>query len=386
MAHFLTQTLNDHFASLKDPRRDTLNKRHYFSDILAIAICGALAGADDWTSIADFGQAKESWFKTFLKLPNGIPSHDTFNNVFEKLDTKQFQGCFTEWVASLVDSVASDIVPVDGKTLRRSHDESSGKQAIHMVSAWSSENSLVLGQVKTEEKSNEITAIPVLLQMLALDGALVSIDAMGCQKKIAETILDKNADYLLAVKNNQPTLYQAIWDAFFDTDDDTFYRYFDDYEEVSNKNRDRIENRYCWVCHDPNDILTSEHEWDGLNCIIVIESERTLKGKTTIAYRFYIASRCADANYYLSAIRTHWQIENQLNWVLDVAFREDDSRVRKGNGAENFSILRHIALNLLKQETTAKLGVKNKRLRAGWDEKYLKKLLWGLKSYQTGLS
>ncbi len=345
-----------------------------------IALCAAICGANHWTSVATFGRAKESWFRKFLSLPNGIPSHDTFTDVFAKLDPESFEKCFISWVSSLASLLPGEVVAIDGKTLRRSHDQADSKRAIHMVSAWSTSNALVLGQYKTEEKSNEITAIPMLLEMLYLEGSLVTIDAMGCQKAIAESILLKGADYLLAVKENQPRLYEAIDRLFFESDDEVFAESFSDYAESADKGHGREERRCCWVCYDMSTLQGCAAVWKGLEALVVIESHRTVGDQTTIEHRLYISSSRQSAAYFLKATREHWQVENNLHWVLDVAFREDECRLRKGDGAENFSVLRRIALNLLKKEKTEKTGIENKRCRAGWDQGYLERVLSGLQA------
>ena len=378
MATALLTSIREHFTVLKDPRRDTKNKHHNFIDVLVIAICGAICGANHWTGIAAYGRAKEAWLRTFLELPEGIPSHDTFNDIFMKIDPEYFEKCFVSWVSSISRLLPGEVVAVDGKTLRRSHDSANSKSAIHMVSAWSTSNAVVLGQFKTHEKSNEITAIPELLKILSIEGSLVTIDAMGCQKKIAESILGKGADYLLAVKENQPSLYATINDLFFESEDDAFAENFSEFAEQTNKGHGRIETRRCWVFSDVDVSALNLDEWKGLNSFVVIESERTVSGKTSIEHRLYITSKEGSAEYFLQATRDHWHVENKLHWVLDVAFREDESRIRKGDGAENFSVLRRIALNLLKKEKSEKTGIETKRLRAGWDDDYLMKVLSGM--------
>jgi len=380
MSQDLTRVIEEHFKSLPDPRRKTMNLRHKFIDILVIAICAIICGAGSWVAVEEFGKAKEDWFRCFLELPSGIPSHDTFTKVFRKLASREFEVCFTSWTESISELFDGEIVGVDGKTLRRSHDASSDKKAIHMVSAWASTNSLVLGQIKTDEKSNEITAIPELLKSLELKGCLVTIDAMGCQKNIAEVILEQEADYLLAVKDNQPTLHQAIQNYFEEANKANFEDYNIDFAETYDKAHGRIESRRCWVAYDALPRIDGSENWEGLQTIVMVESERTVKEKTTIEHRYYISSTVGTAAYLLNGSREHWGIENSLHWRLDIAFREDESRIRKGNGAENFAILRHIALNLLGKEDTAKIGIENKRLKAGWDNSYLEKVLAGMAS------
>jgi predicted transposase YbfD/YdcC len=368
-------SLVHHFASLEDPRVLGRN-RHNLIDILVIAICGVICSADDWVSIAEFGEAKEDWFREFLELPNGIPSHDTFGRTFSLLSPEAFQESFISWVRSLT-GVFEGLVAIDGKTLRRSHDRRSGKAAIHMVSAWASENSFVLGQVKTEEKSNEITAIPELLRALSVKGCLVTIDAMGCQKAIAKQIVEQGGDYLLALKGNQSNLADEVEAVFSAADRVGYEGYAVDYYETEERNHGRHEIRRYWSLAS-KDLLVHAGPWANLSMIGMMESERTVNEETSIEYRYYIASIENSATEFARAVRGHWGIENGLHWVLDVALREDDCRVRKGNAPENLALLRHIAINAVKQEKTKKLGVKNKRLKAGWDETYLAKIMCGV--------
>ncbi len=368
-------SLVEHFASLQDPRMLRKNQ-HNLLDIVVIAICGIICGADDWVSIAEFGRSKEGWFRTFLELPNGIPSHDTFGRVFSLISPTGFQRCFTQWMRSL-SGVFEGLVAIDGKTLRRSHDRSSNRSAIHMVSAWASENSLVLGQVKTDEKSNEITAIPELLRALAIKGCLVSIDAMGCQTAIAKQIIEQGGDYLLALKGNQGNLAEEVEELFEQADRVGYEGYDVQFLETKEHNHGRHEVRRYWAMSCVEQLVHAKR-WSKLNMVGMVESERTVDGETSIEYRYYIGSFGNDVQTFAKGARGHWGVENGLHWVLDVAFREDDSRVRKGHAPENLALLRHIAVNLLKQEKTAKLGVKNKRLKAGWDESYLAKLLLGV--------
>jgi predicted transposase YbfD/YdcC len=363
----------EHFSKVEDPRGDYC--KHKLLDIIMIAVCAVICDADNWVEVESFGKAKQNWFERFLELPHGIPSHDTFGRVFALIDAEQFQTGFLEWVQAFRAVTEGQIIPIDGKKLRRSHDKTIGKEAIHMVSAWASENRIVLGQVKVDDKSNEITAIPKLLERLEIAGCIVTIDAMGCQKEIAKKIVDQKADYVLALKGNQNGLFEAVKE-LFEYAQETEYADCD-YHTTVNKGHGRIEIRECWTLSTPEYFayLPNAADWNHLQTIVMVRSERWIGQARTIEYRYYISSLTGDAKQVLKAVRSHWGIENEVHWVLDVAFREDDCRIRKGNGAQNFAILRHIALNLLKQETTAKCGIKAKRKKAGWDENYLLKVL-----------
>jgi predicted transposase YbfD/YdcC len=364
-----------HFSVINDPRIAKKN-RHNLIDIIAIAISAVICGADQWTTIEEFAKSKEGWFRQFLELPNGIPSHDTFGRVFSLISPEEFQSCFIGWVRSICGELEG-VVAIDGKTLRRSHDRRSNKSAIHVVSAFASENGLVIGQVKTDEKSNEITAIPKLLEKLTLHGCIVTIDAMGCQKAIAEKIIDRGGDYLLALKGNQSNLAEEVEDLFGKADEVDFEGYESDYYETTGKGHGRKEIRRHWTVA-AKGLLSEGAKWTKLNTVAVVESERTCNGKTSSEMRYFISSIENDARTFARGARGHWAVENNLHWVLDVAFREDESRVRIGNAAENFALLRHIALNALKQDKSFKREIKGKRLRAGWDEDYLLEILTGL--------
>ena len=369
-------SLLEHFADLSDPRIDR-TKLHALSDILVIAVSAVICGAEGWTDIEEFGKSKEGWLGKLLPLTNGIPSHDTFRRVFERLDPDQFEACFLSWIKSLAPMTGQ--VAIDGKTLRGSHDQTNGKKALHLVSAWASECRLVLGQVATAEKSNEITAIPELLTMLDLSGCLVTIDAMGCQTNIAAQIIAQEGDYLLAVKDNQKNLAHDVTE-IFDIEfaqTEPFEGFAHDYAKTIDKGHGRIEIRECWTITDPEllQYLRNFEVWSELKTIALVRGTRRVNGVESMQDRYYISSLTGDARTILQAVRHHWGIENSLHWVLDVVFREDQARMRQGDTAHNFAMLRHIALNLLRAQKSGPKSVRGKRLKAAWDNDFLLKVL-----------
>lgn len=370
MARSTLRSLADHFADLPDPRLDR-HKQHALLDILVIAVCAILAGCDSWVDVERFGRAKWDWFRKFLKLPNGIPSHDTFGRVFALLDPEAFGACFSAWMAAACAELDLKHVAIDGKSMRGSR----GPQgtAAHVVSAFATANGITLGQRMVDEKSNEITAIPELLKVLDIAGALVTIDAMGCQTKIAEKVRDGEADYLLAVKENQPTLYgdihQFVTDALANEYEGIEYSYW----EAEERSHGRDEFRACYVFN-AQDVVDDLAPWRDLKSIVMVVSSRVVNGQATDEVRYYISSRQASAKAFAASIRNHWGIENGLHWVLDVCFGDDASRVRSGHGPENFALLRRLALAVLKQQKD-KHSIRGRRLVAGWDNSYLEQLL-----------
>lgn len=367
-------SLIKHFSIIQDPRVER-TKRHLLIDIILIAICAVICGAKEWEEIENYGEEKITWFKKFLKLPNGIPSHDTFARVFSRLDSQTFQEGFINWVKELVELLPGEVIAIDGKTLRGSHERSKGKSALHIVSAWATEQHISLGQINVDSKSNEIKAIPLLLERLYLKGAIVTLDAMGCQRKIAEKIAEKEADYVLAVKGNQGDLHSSMEATFKRAKELDFNAMVYSQHETVDGDHGRIETRRCIVL--PLMYLYNfKIKWKNLKSLVLIESEReTKKGEKKIEKRYYISSLEGDAEKISSAIRAHWRIENNLHWSLDVTFREDDCRIRKGHAAANFSLLRKFALSLLKNESSMKGSIKKKQFKSLMNNNYLIKVL-----------
>jgi len=366
-----------HFSKLEDPRIDR-QKLHPLMDIIVIAICAVICGAETWVDIENFGKARLEWFKKFLELPNGVPSHDTFGRVFGLLKADAFEACFFDWVQAVNQVTRGQVIAIDGKEVRHSFDTFVGKKAIHLVSAWASENRIVLAQRKVDSKTNEITVIPELLDALEVAGCIVTLDAMGCQKEIARKIIERKADYILTVKDNQGHLHEDIAHLFgLYLKEPNPLQYVEAYAKTVDKDHGRIEIRECWTLSAAphQDAIRNVGDWERLTSLVCIRRERRLADRTQVEMQYYITSLAPNADRLLQAIRDHWGIENSVHWVLDVAFNEDRSRVRKDHAPENLAVIRRIALNLLRKEKSAKGGLQAKRLQCGWDENYFFKVL-----------
>lgn len=366
-------SLLSHFEGVEDPR-DNRGKEHLLLDIIVIAICAVISGGENWEDIALFGKSKQEWLGTFLELPNGIPCDDTFARVFARLNPQQMQTSFISWVKSVNQSLKGEVIAIDGKTLRHSYDRGADKGAIHMVSAWASANRLVLGQRKVNDKSNEITAIPELLKILEINGCIVTIDAMGCQKEIVSQIVQQGGDYVLALKGNQGELFEDVQWLFEQAATTDFLDVEHDFCQSIDKGHGRLEIRRCWTLSNL-DYLVQLPLWSGLQTIALVQSERRINGKVSTENRYYISSLPCQAALIANAVRTHWSIENCLHWVLDVSFHEDASRIRKNNSPENMTMLRHFALNLITRDKSSKSSIRAKRKKAAWDLAYLNYLL-----------
>lgn len=368
-----TPALLEYFADLPDPRIERC-KQHELIDLIAIAILATICGAEHFTEMEEFGIAKQDWLKTFLNLKNGIPAHDTFARVFAQLKPSAFRERFVDWVQAINTATAGEVVAIDGKTARRSHNKGAGIKALHLVSAWATRNRLTLGQIKVDQKSNEITAVPQLLRLLEIKGCIVTVDALNTQKDIAHEIREQEADYVLALKENHPNLHAEVAGIFEAVRNvNATDRAITPFETIET-GHGRIETRRCWSIEAP-DWLIGYDQWRDLKSLILVEARREIKGQQTTELRYYLSSLSADAKCAADAVRAHWGIENSLHWSLDVSFGEDDSRVRVGHAPENLALVRKITHNLLQHETTLKRGIKTKRLKAGWDEAYLLKVL-----------
>ncbi len=367
-------TIADHFIEIEDPRVER-TRQHKLIDIITIAICAVICGAEGWTDIETYGLAKYEWLKQFLELPNSIPSHDTFARVFSRLNPQQFQQGFLNWIKSINKITQGEVIAIDGKSLRHSYDKEAELGAIHMVSAWATENRLVLGQVKVDRKSNEITAIPELLKVLEVSGCIVTIDAMGCQREIVKLLAEENADYVITLKKNQGQLYKNVEQLFTEAIRTDFQGIIHSAFHTREQAHGREEIRHYLMLTDITEQVDPNHKWQKLKSIGLVESVRTVDGKTTVETRYYISSLSNNAEIFGRSVRSHWGVENSLHWVLDVALNEDDCRIRKDNAPENFAVMRRLAVNLLGREKSHKRGVKNKQFLAAMDNAYLTKVL-----------
>lgn len=363
----------DAFDGLPDPRLDR-TKRHNLSDILVLTLCGTICGVDNWVEMQRFGEAKLKWFRTFLDLPNGIPSHDTLGRVFAMLDPDAFRTCFIAWVEGLAQVNAGDVIAFDGKTIRRSLDTANKRRPLHLVNAWASEAGIALGQLAVDQKSNEIIAIPKLLAMLKVQGCIVTTDAMGCQKAIAQSIVDSEAGYALQLKANHADTYDDVITYFTSEIGSSLRATPSTFKETTDGGHGRIEVRRYWLATDI-DWFGDTAKWAGLQAFGMVESGRTVGDQETSVHRRYYLTTLRDVGDFARSVRSHWSVENSLHWVLDMAFDEDHSRARAGNAAENLAIMRQTALNLIKQEKSVKVGVKTKRKMCGWDHDYLLSIL-----------
>jgi predicted transposase YbfD/YdcC len=361
------------FADLPDPRVER-GQLHKLIDIVVISICAVISGAEGFTEMEEFGQVKEGWLRQFLELPNGIPSHDTFGRVWACIKPREFEARFRRWVQGVVQVSQGEIVGIDGKTVRQSYDRAAGRAAIELVSAWARRQRLTLGQVKVAEDSNEITAVPELLQVLELKGCIVTVDALNTQKEIAAEIRRQEADYVLALKDNHPTLRRQVADFLHAAQPGRTLNYEIDHHQTIDGEHGRIETRQYWQVEAPPHLHEYE-QWPDLRSVGLVQATRKIGDAVSTEVRYYLSSLPVDAVRFAEAVRGHWSVENSCHWILDVVFGEDDCRVRTGHAPENLALLRRLALSLLSQEKTVRRGIKTKRLKAGWDDRYLLKIL-----------
>lgn len=367
----IQRSLSSYFAHIKDPRVARTQK-HRLNEILVIAILAVIAGAEGWEDIENYGISKQKWLEQFLELPNGIPSDDTFRRVFERINPEALEQSLAKWLTLLMASLQQEVIPIDGKTVRGSYDRNQGVKALHLVTAWASEQRLVLAQVKVEDHSNEITAIPALLALLDIEGAIITIDAMGTQTDIVRQIRDKKADYVLTLKANHPTLYNQVKNWFIQAQNNQFEGIEVSYDQRLDKGHHRVEKRQVWaVPLSAFGGLYQQEQWLGLQTIVMVERVRHLWNKITCEVHFYLSSLPADAQHLGRVIRQHWGIENQVHWTLDVTFKEDQCRIRFGHSPRNFSFLRRIALNILNQEKTFQRSLRQKSKRASMNDDYM---------------
>lgn len=363
-----------HFENLTDPRRR--EPTYPLLNVVVMTLCAVISGADDFVAIAQWARTHQAWLARFLDLSAGIPSHDRFNSIFAAINSREFESCLLSWITSLHEITAGQVIAIDGKTLRRSYDSANSKSAIHMVSAWATRNQISLGQVVTDAKSNEITAIPKLLELIDVSGGIVTIDAMGCQTEIVEKIVEKKAIACIAVKKNQPKLHAAIQQHFDNMIESDFADATVRWVQSSEKGHGREETRMYAICPVPESVKDLKR-WPQVRAIGMSTNITVRDGKEHTETRYYILTRYVSGKRFADAVRSHWGIENCLHWQLDVTFREDDCRVRKGNCDANLSVIRRFALTMLKNNKSQKLGIKNKRLRAAWDTEFLSEVLFG---------
>jgi predicted transposase YbfD/YdcC len=366
--------LEEYFSTLPDPRIERC-RRHKLIDIVTIAICTFLCGGEGFTDMEEFGNSRREWLERFLELPAGIPSHDTFGRVFARLSPVEFESCFERWVSESVKNLTGEVVALDGKRVRRSYDKTNDKEAIEIVSAWARNQRLTLGQVKVAEDSNEITAVPELLKVIDCEGAVVTVDALNTQKEIASQIREKGADYVMALKGNHSTLKKEVEELFCAIKEDRTFGYKMERNTQTDKEHGRIETRHCLQVAVSPTRLTKGELWKDLKSVAMVEAIRESKEKVTHEVRYYLSSLELDARRMQEIIRGHWSIENSCHWILDVVFREDDSRVRAGNAAQNLALIRKLALSMLSREKSCKRGIKVKRFKAALDLQYLLKIL-----------
>lgn len=371
-----SQSLVECFSVIRDPRQES-KIEHELIDVLVLCVLGVICGAEGWQDIEEVGHARLGWLQERGFFKKGMPVDDTIARIISVIKPEELQNCFINWMKAVEEATNGKVVAVDGKTLRHSYDKKKRKAAIHMVSAFAAENGVVLGQIKVDDKSNEITAIPALLELLDIKGCIVTIDAMGCQEKIAEKIIQQGADYVLAVKDNQKQLHEEIQDFFVTARSYNFHAVTHDYFEEAHKGHGRVEVRRYWISN-TLDTISKPERWRSLKNIGMVEAERYIDGKISFETRYFIASIETDAKIFSNAVRKHWSVENQLHWVLDVTFREDDSRVRRDNASENLGVFRHVAINSLRNEKTCKKGIKAKRYKAALQPEYAQKVLDGI--------
>lgn len=364
----------EHFSTLEDPRIER-KKLHALMDIIVIVICAVISGAEGWEAIEEFAQEKEEWLRKFIPLEHGIPSHDCIAYVIRRLSFKGFRECFMAWTQAVADQADSQIISIDGKTARGSRDKKNNRNPLHMVSAWGAKSRLVLGQEAVDEKSNEITAIPKLLDLLEIKGCIITIDAMGCQRAITRKIKQKGGDYVISLKGNQGLLHNAVQALLKSAEQNNFAKISHDFKEENDKGHGRVERRRYWVTEDIGSLPNTE-KWEGLRSVGVVERKVIEQGKETIERRYYINSIAANGNIFAKAVREHWGVENCLHWRLDVVFREDASRIRKDNAPAIMTTIRHLCMGIFDSDSSIRSLIKKKR-KAAWNDNYRANIVFG---------